>query len=192
MASSLQYAVLAAAAIVGVTSGCSIVRSTGPMGASPVSLVPEEWNGTWQAPGSSGFCVVQVTDPEAGKMDVALLGIEDEQIRMRTLHVQIRQSGDWTFFSVPVQEFAKQGDDVKDGYFWGRIKKEGDRVVFWLPHFKRIEAAVAEGRLPGRKKSDNDVEVGAMEASHYEWLTSEKAGVLVDWENPAVLIRMPP
>lgn len=191
MTKSPAWALSAAAAIVCMISGCSVVRCIEPMGASPVSLVPEEWDGTWQAPGSSGFCVVKVAEAEAGKLDVAVLGIEDERIRMRTLHVQIRQSGDWTFFSVPVREFANPGDEVKDGYFWGRIKKEGDRVVFWLPHFKRIEAAVAEGRLPGRKISDGDIELGAMKASHYEWMASEKAGILVDWENPAVMIRMP-
>ncbi|NMC21315.1 MAG: hypothetical protein GYA33_12950 [Thermogutta sp.] len=191
MTKSATFAVLTAAGILCATSGCSVVRSTEPMGTSPVSLVPEEWDGTWQAPGSSGFCVVKVTDAEAGKLDVAFTGIEDERIRMRTLHVQIRQSGDWTFFSVPAQEFANQGDEVKDGYFWGRIKKEGDRAVFWLPHFKRIEAAVAEGRLPGRKISDSEIVLNPLDESHYRFLTSGEKGVLLDWESPGVLIRIP-
>lgn len=191
MAKSVMFGLLVAAGILCTSSGCFVVRSVEPMGASPVSLVPEEWDGTWHTPGSGAFCVAKVTDAANGKLDVAALGIDDERIRMRTLHVQIRQSGDWLFFSVPAREFSNSDADAKDGYFWGRLKKEGDRVVFWLPHFGRIEAAFSEGRLPGKRHSNGDIELDVLKAAHYEWMTSEKAGVLMDWENPVVLIRMP-
>ncbi|GAB4128064.1 MAG: hypothetical protein Kow0040_02350 [Thermogutta sp.] len=191
MSKSVGFAVLVTAGVLCAASGCSVVRSTEPMGTSPVSLVPDEWDGTWQVPGSGGFFVAKVTDAEAGKLDLAVVGVEDERIQMRTLHVQIRESGGWFFFSVPVKEFAKPGDQPGDGYFWGRLKKEDDRVVLWLPHFKRIEAALTEGRLPGRKVSDSDIELGSLNDSHYQWMTSEKAGVLFDWEDPEVMIRMP-
>ena len=191
MAKSVTFGLLFTAAILCTSSGCSVVRSVEPMGASPVALIPEEWDGTWHTPGSSAFCVAKVSDAANGELDVAVLGIEDERIRMRTLHVRIRQSGDWLFFSVPAREFSNSDADAKDGYFWGRLKKEGDRVVFWLPHFARIEAALSEGRLPGKRLSNSDIELEPMKAADYEWMTSEKAGVLLDWENPVVLIRMP-
>lgn len=191
MTKSVTFRMLVAAGILCASSGCSVVRSVEPMGTSPVSLVPEEWDGTWQTPGSSAFCVAKVTDAANGKLDVAVLGIEDERIRMRTLHVQIRQSGDWLFFSVPAREFSSSDAQAKDGYFWGRLKKEGDRAVFWLPHFGRIEAAISEGRLPGKRLSNSDIELESLKAGDYEWMISEKAGVLLDWENPVVLIRMP-
>ncbi len=182
---------IAATMLVGL--GCSRVRSTAPMGTAPVALVPEEWDGTWHSPGTGGFISVKVRDAARGELEVASVGSEEhDKFVLQTLAVYVRQSGDWTFFSVAARDLAKDDEDEdNEGYVWGRIKKEGNRVVLWLPHFGRTASALAAGRLPGTKLSDSDILLGELREEHHQLIASQEKGVLLDWENPLVLIRMP-
>ena len=53
--------------LLGLTAaGCTTVMSTQLVGGSPVSLIPEEWEGTWSD--SEDFLEIRVIDAEEGRL----------------------------------------------------------------------------------------------------------------------------
>lgn len=163
-------------------TGCKVTLSTGPMGLEAVKLNPEEWNGIWRDPGNNGFVAVRVADADQGILEVAGIETRDNALEMKKLRVHVRQANNWMFLSW-------ESDDRPGHYFWWRIKRSEDTAVLWTPHFDRILKLVREGTLPGKQASENVLILDALDPKAYEVMTSEKQGVLVDWENPVVLMR---
>jgi hypothetical protein len=164
------------------------------MGEKPVNLSEEQWEGTWLV--DEGAVYLEVTDAENGKlMLTAIEGAEPE-----VFELQIRTAGDWMFGSVLDEEDADDPQSLDkniDGqprYTWGRIKNDGDQITFWVPDVSKFRALVKSESLPGvvkdeKESTDTNVYLGELKAEHYELITSGTEGVLMQWEDPIVLIR---
>lgn len=165
-------------------TACSSVYSINPVGEKPVHLELDEWNGNWL--GANGVMTIRVKDAEHGILQVAWI----EDMELLQYQVQLLESGDWVFFNLREEE-----DD--DGYFWGRVKKDSNSIILWDPEISKFRTLVEAGTLPGEvKKSgkdneyDSDVILGELTVEHLQIITSEKNGVLFDWDDPLVLIKL--
>ncbi|MEJ5341314.1 MAG: hypothetical protein WHT09_07075 [Thermogutta sp.] len=166
------------------SGGCKVAFSTGPMGLEPVSLKAEEWNGVWTVPGTAGHAVARVVDAEKGILEVGFIQSNDQGLSLKTMKLYLRQAGDWTFLSTEAQ-------DRPGKFIWWKVKRSQNTLVMWPPRWDKLAALVKAGKLPGKQESDTVLVLDPLDKAQYELFTSEKEGVLVDWENPVVTVFAP-
>ena len=116
-----------------------------------------------------------------------------EGMELESYDTLIRQSEGWLFFNIK----DKSEDSDEHGYFWGRIKRDGNTILLWDPDVEKFRSLVREGVLPGEvkksgdnKEKDSDVILGELSAEHIRVLTSGEHGVLFNWDKPLVLIKL--
>jgi len=165
-------------------AACSSVYSTNPVGEKPVQLDSGQWDGNWL--GADGVMTIRVKDAEQGILQVAWI----EDMELLQYQVQLLESGDWVFFNL-------REEDDDDGYFWGRIKNDGDSIILWDPDIKKFRALVTKGVLPGEVKKTgknmeffSDVILGELTPAHLQVITSGDQGVLFNWDEPLLLIKL--
>ena len=49
---------------------------------------------------------------------------------------------------------------------------------------------VREGKLPGKIDANNNIILDELKPEHVNIITSESEGVLFDWQNPGVVMRI--
>ena len=167
--------------------GCASVYVESPLGGEPLVLEKTDWEGQWVG-GSNAVVTVRVMDKDRGILQLSEINYEPEnRVRLDSKTVYLRQWKDVLFAGVPTA-----GEDDRPLFFWARLERIEDRVVFWLPDHRKIKALVEAGKLPGTIEKDGDVVLGRLEEAHYRILTSEEEGILYQWENPGVLVRILP
>ena len=164
--------------------GCDSVTSATQVGDQPVSLVAEEWDGTWLS--AEGAVTLKVTDANQGKLRVSWIEESGDGLKMETWNVQIRSSGSWNFANV-----RDDGGDqeIEERYLFTRVKKDNRQILFWMPDTDAFTAAVKAGHLPG-EISDSSVRLAALNADHLEVIKSDQGPTLFDWDEPLVLLRV--
>jgi hypothetical protein len=190
---AMTYArcILAGAVLAG-GSACATVTVSEPVGENVVEIRPADWEGLWRMyPGGDvGFVMIQTLDPLGGVLRVTELdtdvGAEPE---VRTAY--LRESGGWMLASY-------QDDSTSDtGLGWMRVENTGDAIVLWFPDRDRFAELVRRGRLPGTVTENSNsgsvrVRLTELGPEHLELITSGTEGVLFDWEEPGMLIRISP
>jgi hypothetical protein len=162
--------------------GCSVVYATKPLGEKPRNILAEkaEWEGTWVHP--EGSLRVTVTDGANGRLTVAW--IDEDKLKLESVDVSLRESGDWTFASMKHKELSDQ-----DGYFWGRIKREGRMIVVWWPNPEEFRELVNAGRLAGTT-SGSSVILRDLTPDHLALITGQTHRILFKWDEPLVLFKL--
>jgi hypothetical protein len=67
---------------------------------------------------------------------------------------------------------------------------EDQTILLWAPDESKFEEFVTQGLVPGRQEYSDAVVLGRLEPEHYEFLTSDEAGVPFLWDEPGVLTRV--
>lgn len=203
----------AAAGCAALLAGCAAVYSPVPMGEEPMAIDAEQWDGLWTAPDIG--LVVKTVDAEQGLLDVLMIDGTTTQSSL----VQLMRSGGWVFASVRVEEepdtdeplpSPPEGADatdegtagpddesglvIADAKPWAflRVVNKEDTLVIWMPHADRFRRAIERGHLPGRiaeEEAGDPVYLGTLTADHYRLITESTEGVLMDWDEPVVLVR---
>ena len=182
---------LALFALVGCNDGCNDVYVEEPIGATPLSIEPAQWEGDWLWPDDDGAVLssIEVVDAENGV--VRLTWFDDGDVG--TTRVYLRSSGDWTFANIPIAEdgfefgLDEQIEPVDEArYLWARLSRNDQTILWWAPDVDKFEGFVTQGLFPGREES-SDVVLGSLGPEHYEYLTSEEAGVPFLWDTPGML-----
>lgn len=173
---------LAIAAVLAALASCDIVLSTHPVGSEPVTLVAEEWQGTWI--NDDGAVTLVVPEGPPGRLQLAWIEVRDKP-ELETAVVHVRSVGDWLFGS-----FEEDEGPEPARYIWGRLVKEEGTILFWLPREERFRELVATGVLPGEVSEDGDVLLTRLEPQHLAILTSEDRGPLFAWDDPTILRRL--
>ncbi len=195
--------ILAAAALLPLFAACDVVLSTDPVGREPMAIEAEEWQGTWTA--DDGAFTVSVPEGDPGRVELAWIEEEDGRPVLKTTPVHLRSAGEWVFASLANEEESgsgppgsgppgsgqpESGRPQEVRYLWGRLAKDGDRILFWLPRAEKFQQLVEEGVLPGTVEEGGDVVLGKLEARHLALIASEERGVLFEWEAPMILRRL--
>ncbi len=161
--------------------GCNSVLVEEPVGAEPVRIEPDEWEGYWigqsqqygnghgrQDGDESLVGYIDVVDAENGVINVTWLN----EGNVRVTRIYLRQSGDWTFASVltRVEDMLfgfGQGEQIDPSdetlYWWVRFSKVDRSILFWEPDVEKFSHLVADGLIPGRVDRNEDVFLGRLE-----------------------------
>jgi hypothetical protein len=157
--------------------GCSAVYSTKPVGLAPASITPEDWQGTWVH--KDGVIQIDIVDAEKGIIRAAWI----EDMKLKSFDIRLNTSEDWTFGST-----KENPEDTR--FVWGRIKREDNQLVIWSPSVSKFKKMVQDGVLPGTVDENGDITLGELSADHIKVITSETRGVLFNWDDPIVFIRL--
>ena len=161
--------------------GCANVLVETPIGLEPSTITASEWNGTWFNP--SGTLTVKVVDGNRGLIDIASIETKDDGLKMESHRLVLKEAGKWTLASM------KADKDEGSGWLWGRIKKDDQQIVFWLPKVDEFKKLVTDGRLPGRIR-DKNVILGKLTPAQSALITSDEAASLYHWDEPMVLMKL--
>lgn len=165
-----------------VLSGCSAAYSIKPLGEQPLTLVPEEWEGTWIH--KEGTVVVAVTDSAKGVIEVGWVEKRQGRLAFEAYQVQLLKSGEWLFGNV--LDLDKPGR-----YLWGRVSKDDGQLTLWVPDVTKIKALVEKAVLPGTLINDGeDVVLDALSAAHLQVITTASEGAVLEWGRPLVFLRL--
>lgn len=173
---------LAAAAALPALAACDIVMSSHPVGIEPVTIAAEEWQGTWIS--DDGALTIRVPEGPPGRIQLAWIEGTDKP-ELKTSLVHIRAAGDWHFGSLEEREEPEQ---IR--YLWGRLVKDENTMLFWLPRVEKFRQLVEAGVLPGKVDEDGDVLLTELAPQELAIIASEDLGVLFEWENPTILRRL--
>ena len=157
--------------------GCSAVYSTYPMGETTIPLNTDEWKGTWIH--SEGSITIDVTDTTNGVLQIAWI----ENMKIKSYRVQLLKAGKWLFGNV-------KDDNNGNRYIWGRVSKNNHQIVLWAPTVSKFRNLIENGILPGTVDADGNVTLDQLTAKHFSKITSESEGILFDWDDPVVLMRL--
>ena len=186
----MRVKLTAAAVALGALLGCDAVYSSAPMGGEVAAITGSEWEGAWYT--GEGVLAIHVVDEDAGEIMVSYIddgGRGDRAWslpRIESHPVYLRSSGNWLLAS-------RERSDEPGVWEWARVKKEGDLLILWTPEASAFEELVAEGALPGTVEEgeySTTITLGELSSAHYELITGESRGVLVDWDDPEVLVRI--
>jgi hypothetical protein len=171
---------LALAASLALLGSCRLVTSKTPMGTKLVALEAAEWDGTW-ASGFSGPVDLKV-NPD-GRLQLVYMNDSNGVLRVEQLTWTILSHGDWTFASAT-------HPDLKDEYIWVRIWHEDEQIIAWMPDPETLEKWVLDGTLPGTVDETRNLHLGALEASHLDFLTGPEGRDAVVWDKPMAFVRI--
>lgn len=129
-----------------LVAGCAVVTSENIIGDTPVQLSPEAWDGTWKNEDTA--LQLKVLDAEKGLLKIAWFEDKDGELKPESLTVQIRKGEQWEYLTLLEGELYN--DLTLEKYCWGRIEKQGKRILFWLPNPERFELAVQSNALEGK------------------------------------------
>lgn len=171
--------------------GC-VMESQEPVGETPASINPQDWEGTWVSlDKSTDKLVLQVVNAPRGIL-LMKMGEWNEEKKQeqfsKDIGLYLRQTGNWIFAS-----WKYSGDP---GFIWGRIGnwagEDGERVlVFWLPDENEVTRIIKQGELPGRlvgKKGQEGLILGPLLPQHYQVLRDNGHGIFFK-DKPAVYVR---
>ena len=180
-------------------SACTRVTVTEPIGETPVLLESEDWEGLWSVieDGDTGFLLIEVVDAANGELRVRNVATDPDS---DTTTVFLREGGGWTFAS------ARDADDSDDIFEWARVDRDNQRILYWEPVTSRFAELVREGLLPGTVQERElqrppgstgepvtelrGVTLSGLQPEHIDLITSGDQGVLFDWDDPVIMIRM--
>jgi hypothetical protein len=168
----------------GVLCGCSVIYTTQPVGDKPANIQSQqaEWEGTWVHP--DGALTVRVMDGSNGVLKVGWMDKDGDGLKSETADLYLRQHGDWMFANLRPND-----KDQTNGYIWARIKKQDRLAILWGPDTAKFKQLVEDGKLPGTTNGSN-VALGTLSSNQLDLITSDTNGVLFDWDEPFILIKM--
>ncbi len=162
-------------------SGCHSVTSPYLVGKQPVTLNPEIWNGKWGPECSGEEAVrIEVLDKDRGLLRATVLNPKDPP---EVIECNLRSAaGDLIFVNAKEQK-------EKDYHPWLIRNAGGKMIILWSPDYDRFKSLVEKGILPG-ESTGGDISLGLLKSEHLDIIMSEKEGVLFDWKDPVILIRL--
>ena len=170
-----------------VLASCSMVTSLQPVGIEPLKLVAAEWDGTWI--NSEGTVNLQVQDAEKGVFQMAWTEFKNGAYVMENYTLQVFSGKNYQFLNL------LSGSDIKDieGYLWGRMKKEGNVFLIWLPNYDSFKQAILDGKVTTKAMETNDDSstlVLTDSAQRIVELAESEGSLYFEWDKPIVLMKL--
>ncbi len=89
----------------------------------------------------------------------------------------------------PLHSNVRDDANGKPWYFWGPIKREENQILAWRPDVAKFKALGKNCKLPSRV-DDNDIFLDYLTPEQLKVITSQSEGVLYEWNDPLVFIRI--
>jgi len=171
-------------------SGCSTLTSLNPVGANPLQIEKDDWEGFLYAGGKGRdvvFCFVMVKNKDNGTLRVAFIQEHKNEKRkdftVKKLDIQLRQSKSAVFGNFLFKDYAKE-DEIneinEESYVWFMIKHSGDSIVIQLPDPHKFEELVKEEKLKGNRES-NCIVISEPTDKITEFIDSSETDKLFGW-----------
>jgi hypothetical protein len=174
--------------------GC-VLESQEPVGQTPASINPQEWEGTWLLlERNNGTMVLQVVDAHRGSLLMKWRKWNKEKKQEKDSiksELYLKQSGDWLFASWQEAGYTT--------FTWGRIgnwamEDGGWVIVFWLPDEGEISRLIKGGKLPGvlvGEKGKEKLVLGPLLPKHYQVMRDNEQKIFFNkWGDPSVFVRI--
>jgi hypothetical protein len=167
------------------SSACEAVYVDRPIGGDPVTLDPEEWEGTWVA--GEDAITFRVLTADSGILRLGWVEDEEGEFVLGRALLHLRDAGERVLATLV------QADDDPERHLWVLLVRRGESLVAFEPEVDRFRHLVEQGRLPGRlgEGSDENVYLKGLGPRHLDLILSEAEGFLFDLDEPMVLTRLP-
>jgi hypothetical protein len=164
-------------------TGCANVFSTQPIGDKPYQIKEEDWKGVWF--NKDATVSIKVVDGCNGVIKIAWVEWKDNEAKLEYYEVQLRQFEKWVFGNVKDTDVNGKGL-----YLWAPIKLSGDQLIYWRPNAEKFRALGKNGKLPCREEGKTDCILGDLSPDHLKIMTSQTEGLLYEWDEPVVFVRI--
>ncbi len=173
-------------------SGCSNVVSKHPVGAENYNTSSKSWDGTWLSEGE--FVKIKVMDEPNGIVKLAWIEEKDNDIKFESITCQIKKGSNGLYLNVQ----AKPDDELTGFYYWGKVKKEKHKILFWLPSVEAFKQASEAKKIQATMEKTDPDKQGKQRIKNIKLLDDPKVilalvegdgGKYFDLENPIVLVR---
>ena len=129
---------LVAFLLLALITSCSSVVSKFPVGLEDHSIIADEWNGTWF--NENETIKIHVMDESKGIIALAWIEHNQKGFKFESMTCQIKRGKEWLYANV-----LEIPNEKVDGYYWGKLKKENNKILLWLPSAEAFrEAAEAK------------------------------------------------
>lgn len=174
-------------------SGCSNVVSKYPIGEVLYTPSAATLDGTWYSNGE--FIKIKVIDDKMGLVKLAWLEEQEKNFTLETITCTLMKSGETLYVNV-LDESEKS---LKGYYYWGKLKIEDDKILFWLPSFDAFEQAVAAKKVTASVEKTAPDKAGKKRVTDIKLINDPK--VILDliqdeqwkyfeYEDPIILIKL--
>ncbi len=173
-------------------SGCANVVSKYPIGTEKYNASPKSWDGTWLSEGE--FIKIKVMDEANGLMKLAWIEEKDNDFKFESITCQIKQSKNGLYLNVK----ARANDNLSGFYYWGKIKKENHKILFWLPSVDAFKEAFETKKVRAIVEKAKPDKSGKQTIRNIKLIDNPKVVLdlvegdsrkYFDFENPIVLVR---
>lgn len=178
-----------------IVAGCSSVTSQYPVGLENYPLTADAWNGTWFS--EEAAITIQVTDAEKGIVQLAWIEKNLDKLKFESFTCRIMQGRKWLYGNV--LEVADENKKAEEHYYWGKLKKEENKIIIWHPSVaafreafaaKRLQAIPADqGKTKEERFSDDSIHIVDRPEVLID-LVESSGSTYFEWEEPTILIRM--
>ncbi|MEE4216345.1 MAG: hypothetical protein V2I48_01950 [Xanthomonadales bacterium] len=164
---------------------CTSVYVSSPLGDKPVVL-DAGWAGVWLT--DDGVMESSLVDGEQGLLQLAAIETGPAGPSLETAVVTLREK-DGVFYA------HVRDDETENLYHWAIVARKSDRLIMaWYPEAKKFKSLISENKFPGSFQKPGDehndnVILGELKPEHLEMINDPASG-LIDWKNPAVMIRV--
>lgn len=174
-------------------SGCANVVSQHPIGTESYTASPDTWDGTWLSEGE--FIKIKVIDAANGIVRLAWVEEKDNDFKFESFTCQIRKSKDGLYVNVQ----AKPDDSLSGFYYWGKLKKEDHKILFWLPSVTAFNEASEAGKIQAIIEREDPDKSGNRRIKNIKLvddpqvisdLVEGDSGKYLDLEDPVVLVKV--
>ncbi len=150
-------------AVIFFLSGCSTLISLNPVGANPLQIQKDDWEGVWWGGDEEEkreVYFIWVKDKDNGILRIGVVGVDKEKkdLTLMKFDVQLRQGKSSVFGNILFKEFSleyEKGDKTKEvlenSYLWFTIKNVDNIIIIDLPDAKAFKELVIEGKLKGEE-----------------------------------------
>lgn len=177
------------AILLATASGCNAVLSKRPVGETPAMIIAKDWEGEWVT--TDGSVKLTVIDADKGLLKAYWLDDEKGKPMMQSADIELRESGEWMFASINEKDTRTDGDKrVSKGYLWARVKNKDRQIIIWTPDDKAFTRLVTSGVFPGKINDGGSVILDELKPQHLKIITSGERGVLFEWDQPTVLMKV--
>jgi len=169
------------------------VVSKYPIGIENFKTSSNAWNGTWLS--EDEVIKIKVIDEPNGIIKLAWIESKDNDLTFKSITCKIKKGKSGLYLNV----IEMPDGELTDYYFWGKIKKENQKIIFWQPSVDAFKKAHEAKKINAIIEKTDPDKSGKQRVKFVKLtddpevvldLIENKSSEYFDLENPIVLMRI--